>query len=95
MLFERILQGERVDYRGQHAHVVRRYAVHFFRLFGDAPEEVPAAHDDRNLDIELVDFRQFRRDLVHACRIDAETLACRQCLTRKFEKYAFENRLRH
>ncbi len=48
---ERLLQRQRVHDRGEHADVVGLRAVHAFRGRRDAPEDVAAAHDDRDLDV--------------------------------------------
>ena len=50
---ERVLQRERVDHGGEHAHVVGAGAVHAARRAGHAPPDVAAADDDRDLDAEL------------------------------------------
>ena len=46
-LFERVLEGERVDDRGEHAHVVGRVAVHpaFAGGRGAAPDVAATDHD--------------------------------------------------
>ena len=54
LLLQRILQRQRVDHCGQHAHVIGGDAVHVLGLLGHAAEEIPAAHHDRDLHAELV-----------------------------------------
>mgnify|MGYP002387634674 CR=1 FL=1 len=49
-LLERVLQRQPVDDRGQHAHVVRAHPVHAARARRQAPEDVPAAGHDADLD---------------------------------------------
>ena len=49
LFFQRVLQGQRVDHRGEHAHVVGGDAVHVFRLHGHAAEKIAAADDDGDL----------------------------------------------
>jgi hypothetical protein len=52
---ERVLQRQRVDDRGQHAHVVGGRAVHAARARGQAAEDVAATDDDRRLNAEALD----------------------------------------
>ncbi len=60
-LLERILQGQRVDHRRQHAHVVGGGAVHAAGAARDAAEDVAAADDERELAAERVDVAGSRR----------------------------------
>ena len=66
LLLERVLQRQRVDHRGQHAHVIGGDAVHVLGLLGDAAKEIAAADDDRDLHAQFVNVGQFGRDLVDA-----------------------------
>ena len=74
-LFDRVLDGQRVDDGGQHAHVVGGNAVHVLRLLGDAAKKVAAPHHDGDLDPARGDLGHLRGDLVDARDIDAETPA--------------------
>ena len=49
-LLERVLQGDRVDNRGKHAHVVRSYPVHLFGLRRHTTEKIAAP--DHNPDFD-------------------------------------------
>ena len=71
-LFERVLQGQGVDHRGQHAHVVGRDAIHVLRRRRHAAEEVAAADHQADLDAGLGDLGDLGRQLVDPLRIDAE-----------------------
>ena len=95
LLFERVLERERVDHGCQHAHMVGGNAVHFFRLLGNTAKEIPAANHDRNLDIERVDFRQLGGNFMDPGGLNAKALACSQRLAGQFEKDALKNSLRH
>ena len=95
LLFQGILQGQRIDHRGQHAHVVGGDAVHFLGLLGHAAKEISAADDDGNLDAQGVNVRQFSGDFVDAQGIDAETLVRGQGLAGELEQDALEYRSRH
>ena len=92
LFFERVLQGKRVDDRGQHAHVVGGDAVHVFGLVGNAAEEIAAAHDDGDLDTEAVHIGQFGGDFVNAGGVDAEALVGGQSFAGNFQQDAFEDR---
>ena len=52
-LLERVLQGEAVDDRGEHAHVVGLGAVHAGAGAGHAPPDVAAADHDGDVDVEV------------------------------------------
>ena len=81
LLFQRVLQRQRIDHRREHAHVVGGDAVHLLGLLGDAAKEISPAHDDGDLDIQCAHFGQFGGNFVHAGSVHAETLAGGQCLT--------------
>src|SRR5271157_941384 len=91
LFLQRILQGQGIDDRGQHAHVIGGNAVHGLGLLGHAAEEVAAAHYDRDLNSQPVHFGDFGRDFVHPGVIDAEALPGGQRLTGYLEKNAFIN----
>jgi hypothetical protein len=95
LLFERVLQRKRVDYGGQHTHVVGRNAVHVSCLIGHSAKEVSAADDNRHLDAELVHVGQFRRNFMNADSVDAEAFVSGQGLAGNFQQDAFEDRCRH
>ena len=96
-LFERVLQRQGVDHRGQHAHVVGRDAVHVLRRRGHAAEEIAAAHHQSDLDAGLGHFGDFGRQAFHSLRIDAERAAAGQHLAAQLEKDAlvFRHGRRH
>ncbi len=62
LTLERVLHRERVDDRGEHAHLIGRHAVH--AGFGQtrAAEDVAAADDETDLDTEADDLGDLRRD---------------------------------
>src|SRR5512139_2901953 len=51
---EGILEGNSIDHRSQHAHVVCRAALHAVRGGGHSPEDIAAADDHGNLDAEEI-----------------------------------------
>ena len=53
-LLERVLERQRVDHAGQHAHVVGAGAVHALARRRDAADHVAAADHDADLDAERV-----------------------------------------
>ena len=77
-VLERVLQRQRVDDRGEHAHVVGGRAVHALGAGREAAEQVAAADDDRRLDAEPLDLADVLRDLGGDCRVDAERLLAHQ-----------------
>ena len=56
------LQSERVHHGGEHAHVVGRGAIHSGCGARDTPEDVPAAHDETDLDTSGDDVGDIGRD---------------------------------
>ena len=56
VLLERVLHGQAVDDRGEHAHVVAGGAIHALRAGGHAAEDVAAADDDADFDAEAPGF---------------------------------------
>jgi hypothetical protein len=87
-LLERVLQGERINDRGQHAHLVRGDAVHVARRPGDTAKNIPAADYDAELDAGPRYFSYFRRQLPDAFGIDAEGPGARHHLAAKLQQYA-------
>ena len=71
LLLERVLQRQRVDDRGQHAHVVGGGAVHAAGAGGDAAEDVAAADDDGRLDAERLDLGDVGGDARGDVGVDA------------------------
>jgi hypothetical protein len=95
LLFERILQGQRVDHGGQHSHVIGGYAIHFLGLLGYASEEVSAAYYQANLNSKPLHVGNFLCDFVQASVIDAKALSTCQCLARELKKNALIDRISH
>ena len=62
-MLERVLQRQRVDHRGEHAHVVGGRAVHALGAGREAAEQVAAADDDGGLHAELLDLADVLGDL--------------------------------
>ena len=81
-LFESILQGDGVDHRGQHAHVVRAHAVHLLGLLLYAAEEVPAAHHQADFHAQCMNLRELAGNLGHLFGIQAKAALARKSLTR-------------
>ena len=92
LFFQRILQSERIDHRGQHSHVIGGNAVHVLGLIGHAAKEIAAAHHDRELHSQLVHIGQLRRDFVDARRIHTKALIGSQGFSGNLEQNAFEGR---
>lgn len=69
-LLERVLNGKRVDHRGQHSHVVGPCPVESLRRAGNAPEDVAAADDEADLDAGAMDFGNVQGDALKGGRID-------------------------
>ncbi len=61
-LLQRILQGDGVDHRGQHAHVVGGDPVHFLGLLSHAAKEIAASDNNPDLDTQRVNIGNLAGD---------------------------------
>ena len=86
VLLKAVLQGQRVDDRGEHAHVVALRAVHALRGALDATIDVTAAHDHGNLDAVVIGGLDCLRDALRNRRIDAEVTLAHQGLARELQQ---------
>ena len=89
-LLQRVLQGQRVEHRRQHAHVVAGRPVHPLGRGGEAAVDVAGADDDRDLDPAGTDRRDLLGDALHLSRIGAVAKVAHQRLARELEQDAFE-----
>jgi hypothetical protein len=85
-LFQRILQGERIDHRSQHPHLVSGNAVHHARLFGHAAEEIASAHDNGDFHAEIPDRQNLLRNLMELGDVHTKAAVGRQRFSRQFEQ---------
>jgi hypothetical protein len=92
---ERVLQCDRVDDRGEHAHVIAGYAVDAVRGRGHAAKDVAAADDDRDLHAHLLHFRDLVRDVGEDVGVDAGAPSTHEGFTGQLEKDALVFGLRH
>ncbi len=72
---ERLLDGESVQHRAEHAHVVAGRPVHARRRGGHAAVDVAAADHDRELGPARAHGDELERERVDRVRIDARTPA--------------------
>jgi hypothetical protein len=89
LLLDGVLQRQRVDDGGQHAHVVGSRAVHAARAGGDAAEDVAAADHDGGLNPHALDLGDVTRDLRRDRRIDPVVLSAHQGFAGELEEDAF------
>ena len=87
-LTSEVLQRQRVDDGGEHAHVVAGDAVAALRGHRHAAEDVAAADDDADLDAERPRLGNVGRDPVDHRNVDAEMLVAHQRLARRLEQDA-------
>src|SRR5712692_4620816 len=83
-----ILQGERVDDGGEHAHVVTGGAVESAFARGQATKDVAAPDDERDLHAHLVHALDLARDRLHHREIDAVVARSTKRLAAQLEQYA-------
>ena len=70
-LFQAVHEGEAVDHRGEHAHVVAGGAVGAVGArAGEAAEDVAAADDDRDLGADFLDRAQLLGEAVEDGAVD-------------------------
>ena len=84
-MLQRILQGERVDHRRQHAHVVGLRAVHALGGGGLAAQDVAPTDDNRNLSSKIMHLRQLTGEVVQDFGVDAVALLTHQRLAAELE----------
>ena len=60
-LFQRILQRQRIDDRGQHAHVIARGALDAALAAGQSAKNIAAADDHHHLHAQLPHFADLLR----------------------------------
>src|SRR5205823_487688 len=85
---ESVLQRQRVDHRGQHAHVIAGHAVDAFGGGGDAAKDVATADDDGDLDAGALHVDDLVGDVGERLRVDAGPPPPHQRLAGKFQKNA-------
>ena len=83
---ERVLEGEAVHDRGEHAHVVAGRPVHAPRRRGQPAEDVAATDHDADLDTQAVDLRDLAGDERADRRVDAVRAIPEQRLARQLEQ---------
>ena len=86
MLLERVLERERVQDGGDHAHVVGGRAVHPGSRAGHAAVDVAGADDERELQPLAVDPSDRRGDAVDAGRVGAVLEVAEQGLAGDLEQ---------
>src|SRR5690606_436803 len=84
-IFQAVLQGQSVDDRGQHTHIIRRGAVHSLGAGPGAPPNIPAAYDDGDFHAQLVNPLDLPRDHLYNFQVHAEAGLARQRLTAQLE----------
>ena len=89
VVFKRILQGQRVDHRGQHTHVIAGRAVHAAGAGGQAAEDVAAANHHRCLDTERLNFGDVLGDSGGNRGIDPVVLVAHEGFARQLQEDTF------
>ena len=85
LLFERVLQRQAVDDRGQHAHVIAGGAVDGQRFLARAAKNVSAADHDGHLHAQVAHFLHFAGDACDGFGVNAETLRTLKGFSGKFQ----------
>ena len=89
-MLEGILQRERVDDGGQHAHVIAGGAVDAGTFALEPAKNIAAADDDDHLHAEVAQLGDLARHVGNGLGTDAEALLTAERLTGEFEQDAFE-----
>jgi len=87
-VLEGLLQGQRVDHRRQHAHVVAGGPVEAAPAGGHPPEDVAAADHDADVGPQLVDAADLVGDRAHHVEVDAIRALTQQGLAAELEQDA-------
>jgi hypothetical protein len=91
LLFQSVLQGEAVDHRCQHAHVVAGSAVDGQGFLARAAEDIPSAHNDRHFDAQVAYLFYFAGDAVNGFGVNAKALRTLKGFSGKFQNDASVN----
>jgi hypothetical protein len=78
-LLQRILESERVEHGGQHAHVVAGRPIHPPRGAGETAEDVAGTDHQRDLDSALGDLMDLAGDALDLSRVRAVLEATHEC----------------
>ena len=84
--FQGVLQGQGVDDRGQHAHVIAGGAFDALAAAGDAAKDIAAADHDHHLHAHLADFGDLPGHVQEEGRADADAMLPAQGLAAEFKK---------
>src|SRR5262249_44457899 len=84
--FQRVLQRQRIDYRGQHAHVIASGAFDTAFAPGKTAKDIPAADYDNNLHAQFAHFADLPRHALHRFGRDAHTRRAAERFTAQFEQ---------
>lgn len=82
---QRVLQGQGVDHRRQHAHVVALRPVHPGGRALEPTENVAAAHHDPHLHAQVVELCQLAGGQLHDPRVQAKSVGPGQRLAAEFQ----------
>ncbi|MPN22651.1 hypothetical protein SDC9_170034 [bioreactor metagenome] len=88
LLVHGISQGQRVHHGGQHAHVIRRGAVHADGAASHATEDVSTTNHHRHLHTHAGDFGDLLDHAHDGGTVDAELIIPHQRLTRQLQQNA-------
>src|ERR1017187_130981 len=88
VLFQCVLQRQRVDHGGQHPHVIARGAVEAVLARRQPAKDVAAADDDGQLDIQLLDVLDFPGDRVAGLGGNAVLAGAEQRLAAQLQHHA-------
>ena len=89
LLLESVLEGQRVDHRRQHPHVVGGRAVHATGARRDAAKDVAAADHDGRLDAHVPESSATSRgDLRRDGRVDPVVLLAHERFAGQFQENA-------
>src|SRR6185503_2751132 len=84
--FEGILEGQRVDYGGQHAHVIARGPLDAARAAGEAAVNVPAANDNDHLHAQFPDLLNLQGHVAHGSGTDPDAALAAQGFAAELEE---------
>ena len=89
-LLQRVLHGQRIHHRRQHAHVIGLRAVHALRRTRNAAKDVTATNHQTNIEPGFFRSLHLTRQFSNKFRIDAVALIAHQHFARQFEQDALE-----
>src|SRR5262249_50854079 len=89
LIFQCVLESDRVEHRRQHTHVIGGSAIHSLCRQRQSAKDISASDHDGHFDAKMMHAIHFLGDSGDGCRIDPVTLITHQSFAGKLQQYSF------